>query len=273
MKLMQCSFSLLAAALTLCSCAQPQDLAQCESETLILSTTTSTEDSGLLSFMLPFFEEEYGLEVRVISVGTGAALQLGRDGEADVLLVHARTEEDRFVEEGYAERRYDVMYNDFVIVGPDNGTIVHNNDIYETLITIWSENLPFVSRGDDSGTHTREISLWEALEISPQENSAYYSVGQGMGATLGMAVELQAFTLSDRATWLSFPNKDNFTIISEGHPDLLNPYGIMAVSSSKNPAAAGSFINWITSPKAQELIASFGIEEFGEPLFFPNAAY
>jgi len=238
---------------------------------LVMSTTTSTEDSGLLGFILPVFEEMYGWEVQVISVGTGAALQIGRDGEADVLLVHARSEEDRFVAEGYAPRRHDIMYNDFVIVGPEDGPIQHNNDIFATFTYILEQNVPFISRGDNSGTHMRELQIWEALELSPEDNSAYIEVGQGMGATLGMAVETQAFTLSDRATWLSFPDKDNFVIVCEGHEDLLNPYGIMVVSSSLQPDAAQAFVDWMLSPLAQDLIASFGVEEFGQPLFFPDA--
>jgi len=238
---------------------------------LTLATTTSTEDSGLLRFILPVFEAESGWEVRVISVGTGAAMQIGRDGEADVLLVHARAEEDRFVSEGYAPRRHDIMYNDFVIVGPEDGAISHNNDIHETFATILSQNLPFVSRGDNSGTHIRELQLWEAIGLSPGDNTEYIEVGQGMGATLGMAIEMQAFTLSDRATWLSFPDKDNFIIVCEGHEDLLNPYGIMVIASSQQLGAAQAFVDWMLSPSTQELIGMFGVEEFGQPLFFPDA--
>ncbi|MCL2617561.1 MAG: extracellular solute-binding protein [Defluviitaleaceae bacterium] len=239
--------------------------------TLVLSTTTSTEDSGLLGFLLPYFEEEYGWDVQVISVGTGAALQIGRDGEADVLLVHARSEEDRFVAEGYAERRHDIMYNDFIIIGPDDGPVEHNNDIHATFTQILDYDLPFVSRGDNSGTHIRELQIWNAMNADPNENSAYIEVGQGMGATLGMAIEMQSYTLSDRATWLSFADKDNFIIVCEGHPDLLNPYGIMVVSSTLQPLAAQTFVSWMLSPEAQELISIFGVEEFGQPLFFPDA--
>ena len=238
--------------------------------TLTLATTTSTEDSGLLDFILPVFTEETGWEVMVISVGTGAALQLGRDGEADVLLVHARTEEYRFVAEGYAERRHDVMYNDFVIVGPE-GAIAHNDDVEQTFLTILNENLPFVSRGDNSGTHIRELHIWNSLSIDPTDNSAYIEVGQGMGATLGMAAEMNAFTLADRATWLAYPNVGNLVVVCEGNPLLLNPYGVMVVASTLQPVGAQAFIDWITSPPAQQLISVFGVEEFGQPLFFPEA--
>jgi len=238
---------------------------------LTLATTTSTEDSGLLDFILPVFTEETGWDIRVISVGTGAALQLGRDGEADVLLVHARTEEDRFVAEGYAERRHDVMYNDFVIVGPADGAISHNSDVEQTFRDILEQELPFVSRGDNSGTHMRELQIWDSLTLDPEENAHYISVGQGMGATLGMTVELDAFTLSDRATWLAYPDIGNLVIVCEGSELLLNPYGVMVVSTTEHPVGAQAFIDWITSPSTQNLISTFGVEEFGQPLFFPEA--
>ena len=238
---------------------------------ITLATTTSTEDSGLLGFILPVFTEETGWDIRVISVGTGAAMQLGRDGEADVLLVHARTEEDRFVAEGYAEARYDVMYNDFVIVGPSDGAISHNNDVEQTFTAILSQNLPFVSRGDNSGTHIRERQIWNNLGLNPADNSNYIEVGQGMGATLGMTVEMDAFTLSDRATWLSYPNVGNLVIVCEGGELLLNPYGVMIVSTTLHPEGARAFIDWIRSPSTQELISIFGVEEFGQSLFFPDA--
>ena len=238
---------------------------------ITLATTTSTADSGLLDFILPVFTEETGWEIRVISVGTGAALQLGRDGEADVVLVHARAEEDRFVAEGYAERRYDVMYNDFVIVGPSDGPIAHNDNVAETFTAILSGNLPFVSRGDNSGTHIRELDTWASLGLTPEDNTGYIEVGQGMGATLGMAVEMNAFTLVDRATWLAYPNVDNLVIVCEGSDALLNPYGVLVVSTTLLPEGAQVFVDWLTSPATQQLIESFGIEEFGQSLFFPQA--
>ena len=242
-----------------------------ETGTITLATTTSTDDSGLLDFILPVFKDETGWEVKVISVGTGAALQLGRDGEADVLLVHARTEEDKFVSEGYAERRYDVMYNDYVVVGPGGGAISHNSDAGQTFTDIKDQSLPFVSRGDNSGTHIRELQLWDKLGFAPADNTAYVESGQGMGATLGMTVEMDAYTLADRATWLAYPDVGNLVIVCEGDGQLLNPYGVMAVKSTEFPAGAQAFIDWMVSASTQRLIGTFGVAEYGQPLFFPDA--
>jgi len=262
----------LAAVIILCTSLLM--VAACSSSapgTITLATTTSTYDSGLLDFLLPVFTEETGWEVKVISVGTGAALQLGRDGEADALLVHARAQEDQFVADGYAESRYDVMYNDFIIVGPGGGAISHNEDIDRTFSDILELNLPFISRGDESGTHARELQIWDGLGFDPEDNENYMESGQGMGATLGMAAEMNAYTLSDRGTWLAYPDAGNLVIVCEGHPRLLNPYGVMVVASTLHPEGAQAFVDWIRSPVAQELIASFGVEEFGQPLFFPDA--
>jgi len=242
---------------------------------IILSTTTSTEDSGLLAYILPVFTEETGWEVDTIAVGTGAALQMGRDGQADVLLVHSRPDEDKFIEEGYAEKRYDVMYNDYVIVGPKGGSIAYNQDVEETFQTIAGSNLVFVSRGDDSGTHKKELSIWKILGVDPESNTEYVSAGQGMGATLGMAKEMNAFTLVDRATWLSYADKGDLEIVCEKSKDLLNPYGVIPVSASVNDLinteGGQAFADWITSQSTQELIATFGVAEFGQPLFIPDA--
>jgi len=250
-------------------------LSACNNEsktgTITLATTTSTYDSGLLDFILPAFTQETGWEIRVIPVGTGAAMQLGRDGEADVLLVHARSQEDAFVADGFAETRYDVMYNDFIVVGPSDGAISHNTSITQTFNAIYESELPFVSRGDESGTHTRELSLWSKLELNPTDNINYIEIGDGMGATLGMAAEKDSFTLSDRATWLSYPNKRNLVIVCENDPDLLNPYGVIIVSSTLEPVGAQKFVDWIRSAGTQQLIGSFGVEEFGQSLFFPSA--
>ena len=239
--------------------------------TIVLATTTSTDDSGLLDFILPVFTEETGWDVQVISVGTGAALQLGRDGEADVLLVHARAQEDQFVEDGFAKERFDVMYNDFVVVGPDAGAISYNGDIEQTFTDILEQNLHFISRGDESGTHTRELQIWDSLELSPESNENYLESGQGMGATLGMAVEMDAYTLADRATWLAYPDTGNLVIVCEGNPRLLNPYGVLIVATTLEPIGAQAFIDWIISPPAQQLISTFGIDEYGQSLFFPDA--
>jgi len=239
--------------------------------TITLATTTSTEDSGLLDFILPYFTEDTGWDIRVISVGTGAALQLGRDGEADVVLVHARAEEDRFVAEGYAPRRYDVMHNDFIIAGPADGPIAYNNDPMGTFLAIYQQQLLFLSRGDNSGTHVKEREIWEATNIlDPYTNPNFTSVGQGMGATLGMAVELDGYILSDRATWLNYPNKGNLVIVSEFGDILQNPYGMMIVNGALEQEGARAFADWLTGSRAQYLISIFGVEDFGAPLFFPH---
>ena len=235
---------------------------------MVLATTTSTYDSGLLDFLLPVFTAETGFGVRLISVGTGAALQLGRDGEADVILVHARTQEDAFVAQGYAHDRHDVMYNDFLIVGPPD-PIAHNHDVLATLRYIYDNNLRFVSRGDNSGTYIRELELWDALGLDTFKNRTnYLEVGQGMGQTLIMAVELNAFTLVDRSTWVFARERGELVVVSELDPLLLNPYGVLKVASSRNPIAAKAFVNWLIGDIAQQLIADYGVESFGEPLFF-----
>lgn len=241
---------------------------------IILATTTSTQDSGLLDHILPVFTSQTGWAVDVVSVGTGAALQLGRDGQADVLLVHAREQEIQFVADGHGLARHDVMYNDFVLVGPRT-PISHNNDINRTLTTIAAQNLPFVSRGDNSGTHTMELGLWRASGINVSSLTRYSSVGQGMGATLQMAKELNAYTLSDRATWLIQGDKQAMVIVCEKAEDLLNYYGVIAVNPAKNSRinaqGAQDFVNWILSPSAQRLIGRYGQAEFGGSLFTPNA--
>lgn len=246
-----------------------------ENGKIILSTTTSTEDSGLLEFILPDFTEKTGIEVDTIAVGTGAALQMGKDGEADVLLVHAKADEEAFVEEGYGVERFDVMYNDFIIVGPKDGAISPNEDVEETFKTIANDNLPFVSRGDDSGTHKKEVGIWKSLDIDVENLLEYVSAGQGMGATLGMAAEKNAYCLTDRATWLTFEDKGDLDIVCEKSEDLLNYYGVIAVNPDKNEGVneegAKAFVDWIISPETQELIGTFGEEEFGQSLFTPNA--
>ena len=267
--------SALSLTIVIILCISLVMLSACSSEdeagTIVLATTTSTDDSGLLDFILPVFTEETGWDVQVISVGTGAALQLGRDGEADVLLVHARAQEDQFVADGFAEERFDVMYNDFVVVGPNGGVISHNSDIEQTFRDILEQNLPFISRGDESGTHTRELQIWTALGLDPEDNENYMESGQGMGATLGMTAELDAYTLADRATWLAYTNVGNLVIVCEGNPRLLNPYGVMVVATTLQPVGAQKFIDWIISPSTQQLISTFGVEQYGQPLFFPDA--
>ena len=245
---------------------------------LILATTTSTENSGLLAYLLPDFEAEYGVEVDVIAVGTGQALTLGEDGNADVLLVHARAREDAFMEAGHGVRREDVMYNDFVIVGPANDPagIAGMTDAAEALAKIAEAEAPFVSRGDDSGTHTKEKAIWEAAGIEPS-GDWYISAGQGMGAVLTMADEQQAYTLSDRATYLARTLEGTeLEILVEGDPILFNPYGVMAVNPDKGDHIqadlANTFIDWLISVPTQEKIGQFGVDEFGAPLFTPDSA-
>jgi tungstate transport system substrate-binding protein len=241
---------------------------------IILSTTTSTKDSGLLDFILPVFTEQTGWTVDVISVGTGAALQMGRDGQADVLLVHARAQEEQFVADGHGLRRFDVMYNDFIVAGPRT-PIAHNSNVNQTFRAIADQNLPFVSRGDNSGTHTMELNLWRGISVDIANLSRYSSVGQGMGATLQMANEMQAYTLADRATWLSQRNLSNLAIVCELDTALLNYYGVIAVNPAKsggiNAQGAQDFVNWMLLPATQTLIGSYGIAEFGGALFTPNA--
>jgi len=244
---------------------------------LILATTTSTNDSGLLDYILPDFEGETGAEVDVIAVGTGQALSLGENGDADVLLVHARAREDVFMDAGHGVRREDVMYNDFVIVGPpdDSAGIQGIESAAEAFQAIAEAEAPFVSRGDDSGTHTKEKFVWEEAGIEP-EGDWYISAGQGMGAVLTMADEQQAYTLSDRATYLARTLEGTeLVILVEGDPILFNPYGVIVVNPEKNPEIqnelANTFIDWLISLPVQEKIGEFGIDEFDQPLFVPDS--
>jgi tungstate transport system substrate-binding protein len=244
---------------------------------LILATTTSTENSGLLAYLLPGFEQAYNVKVDVIAVGTGQALKLGEDGNADVLLVHARALEDAFMEAGHGSRREDVMYNDFIIVGPatDPAGIAGMKDAAAAFDKIAAAESPFVSRGDNSGTNTKELEIWQAAGIEPSGNW-YISAGQGMGAVLTMADEQNAYTLSDRATYLARTLEGTeLKILVEGDPILFNPYGVIAVNPNKGPQIqaelANTFIDWLVSLPTQETIAQFGVAEFGAPLFTPDS--
>lgn len=245
---------------------------------LILATTTSTEDSGLLDYLLPDFEKEFNTEVDVIAVGTGQALQLGRDGNADVLLVHARSQEDAFMEAGDGSRREDVMYNDFVIIGPqsDPAGIKGMASAAEAFQKIADAKAVFISRGDKSGTHSKELSIWEKAGITP-EGDWYIAAGQGMGEVLTMAVEQQAYALSDRATYLARTKAGlDLEVLVEKDQSLLNPYGVIAVNPNKGPhinnELAEKFIDWIISVPTQEKIEAFGKDEFGQSLFVPDSA-
>lgn len=239
---------------------------------IILSTTTSTQDSGLLDFILPIFTEDTGIEVKTVSVGTGKALQMARDGEADVLLVHAKPDELKLVEEGHGTERRDVMYNDFILVGPKDGTVSRGNDIEGGLKFISENDLIFVSRGDDSGTHKKELSIWKSANVEPM-GDWYLEAGAGMGDVLKIADERQGYTLTDRATYLSMKDTLDLDIIIEGNDVMYNQYGVIPVNPDKaniNNDGAVEFMNWITSPKGQDLIKEFGVEEYGEALFIPN---
>jgi len=242
---------------------------------LKLATTTSTENSGLLAVLLPPFEEKYNIKVDVVAVGTGAAIQLGKNGDVDVILVHAREAEDQFVDEGYGVNRRDVMHNDFIILGPfeDPAGISGEENAVSALVKI--ANLEgasyFISRGDDSGTHKKELSLWQSADISP-EGEWYLEIGQGMGAALQVADERQGYVISDRGTYIAYKDKIDLVILSEGDPLLFNPYGIIAV----NPAIhshvkymeAMQLIAWMTSIEGQKIIAEYIMD--GEVLFFPD---
>jgi tungstate transport system substrate-binding protein len=258
-----------------------------EPEVLRLATTTSTADSGLLDAILPGFEEAHNARVDVVAVGTGQAIELGEAGDADVILVHARAREDAFVAEGHGLSRVDVMYNDFIIVGPatDPAGAAGATSAADALGIIASSGATFASRGDDSGTHTKELSLWEAAGgvPDPASDSWYQSLGQGMGETLLFADESAAYTLADRGTYLSMKgdgNLPNLEVIVGGQSiaenddsALLNPYGVIAVNPDKggiNEELAQAFVEWITSAGVQQQIAAFGTEQFGQPLFYPN---
>jgi len=288
---------LLLAAMLLSACASPAQVTEAPAATeppeaaqppaptaaapgekkLILATTTSTEDSGLLEYLLPMFDQETGVKVEVIAVGTGQALQLGQDGNADVLLVHARAKEDEFMAANHGTRREDVMYNDFVIVCPesDPAGIKGMTSAVDAFKKIAETQTTFVSRGDDSGTHTKEKSIWQAAGIEPQ-GDWYVSSGQGMGEVLTMSEEQQACTLSDRATYLARTKEGlKLVVLVEGDKTLFNPYGVIAVNPDKSPNIqadlANQFIDWIISLPVQEKIAEFGMAEFGQSLFIPDS--
>jgi len=272
---------LILIALLVTACAPPTGLntaaPPADKGELVLATTTSTYDSGLLDAILPDFENKTGIEVRVLAVGTGQALALGAAGDADVLLVHAREREDQFVAEGNAPYRRDVMYNDFVIIGPadDPAGIKGTGTAADAFAQIAAAQAPFVSRGDDSGTHIKEQKIWKMAGIEPA-GDWYQSAGQGMGAVLNIANEQQAYTMSDRSTYLArLAEGLDLEIMVEEDPPLFNPYGVLPVNPELaegiNADGALAFVDWITSEDTQTLIAEFGIETYGKPLFFPNA--
>ena len=266
-------FILLFAGFThMASTAQAED-----KPPIVVQSTTSTKNSGLYDYLLPIFTKDTGIGVHVVAVGTGAAVRNAMNCDGDVLLVHSQQREEAFVANGYAPRRYPLMYNDFVIIGPasDPASLSGTQDAVKALQAIADTKARFISRGDDSGTHIKELDLWRMAEFEPAQYSGdwYREVGTGMGATINIAVGLGAYTLSDRATWLKFANKSDFTILVEGDTRLFNPYGIMRVTADKCPSAqiesAQIFIDWLTSAKGQNLIASYKID--GKTLFFAYA--
>jgi len=241
---------------------------------ITIASTTSTEASGLFDHILPVFAAQTGIEVRVVSQGTGQAMETGRRGDADVVLVHAREQEEAFVAQGYGVQRFDVMYNDFVIVGPgdDPAGVAMSGSAAGAMARIAAAGATFASRGDDSGTHLAELALWLGAGIDPA-GRWYLSTGSGMGATLNTAAQIPAYALTDRGTWLSFANPGPLQILFEGDPALVNRYGIILVNPDRHPhvkaEAAQSFIDWIISDVGQAAISSFTVR--GERLFFPNA--
>jgi len=267
-------------ALSLAGCSNATDTtdepaATPEPTDLVLASTTSTQDSGLFDVLVPAFEEanpEY--KVQVIAVGTGEALKLGETKDADVLLVHAKKDEEKFVASGFGTERKDVMYNDFVIVGPDADPsgVKSSADTTAAMKAIAGGTAPWVSRGDDSGTHKKELSLWRASKVpTPTPGGWYESTGQGMGETLKIASEKQGYTLADRATYLTMKDTLDLVIVREGDKGLLNQYGVIVVTDAKNGDGAQAFADWVTSDEGQKVIGEYGVEDFGQQLFVPNA--
>jgi tungstate transport system substrate-binding protein len=249
-----------------------------QEKSIVVASTTSTQDSGLFGHILPIFKSKTGIEVKMIALGTGQALDTARRGDADVVFVHARPQEEKFVADGDGVKRFDVMYNDFVLIGPksDPAKIAGKKDIVAALTTISRTNAPFISRGDRSGTHAAELALWKAADIdpAPHKGAWYREIGQGMGAALNMAAAQGAYVLSDRGTWISFKNKGDLSIAVEGDAKLFNPYGVILVNPAKHTHVrqeyGQQFIDWLTSRDGQAAIASYKIE--GQQLFFPSAS-
>jgi len=262
-----------AAALVAACCGS----ASAQDRFITVASTTSTEQSGLFGYLLPRFTEASGIAVKVVAVGTGQALDIGRRGDADVVFVHDKPAEEKFLSEGFATTRYDVMYNDFIVVGPkaDPAHISGEKDVADALRKIASAKAPFISRGDRSGTHEAELRLWKiaGIDLATAKGDWYREIGQGMGPALNMASSSNAYVLSDRGTWLSFKNKGELVILNQGDKRLFNQYGVMLVNPANHPAVKArdgqAFIDWVISPKGQETIAGYKIG--GEQLFFPNA--
>ena len=260
----------LAAVLLFSPAARPQD------KIIVMASTTSTEQSGLFAHLLPAFKQATGIDARVVAVGTGQALDIGRRGDADVVFVHDTAAEEKFVAEGFSVKRYPVMYNDFVLVGPAaDPAHTKGNNIAAALAKLAAGSTDFISRGDRSGTHAAELRLWKVagIDIAAQKPSGYKECGCGMGPALNIAASTDAYVLTDRGTWLSFKNRAGLTILVEGDKSLFNQYGVMVVNPAKHPhvkqALAQAFADWVISPAGQAVVASYKIG--GEQLFFPNA--
>ena len=248
--------------------------ASAQTPSIVVASTTSTEQSGLFSVLLPEFKKASGIDVKVVALGTGQAIDMGRRGDADVLFVHDKVAEEKVVAEGFAVKRLEVMYNDFVVVGPASDPVkVKGNDVVEALKKLSAANGPFISRGDKSGTHAAELRFWKMADLADKQGSGYKSCGCGMGPALNMASSSNAYALTDRGTWLNFKNRGDLKVLVEGDKRLFNQYGVMLVNPAKHPhvkAADGQkFIDWLISPVGQGVIASYKIG--GEQLFFPNA--
>ena len=261
---------------TLLALSIPVAQVYAQEKSIVLSSTTSTEQSGLFNYMLPIFKTKTGIEVKVVAVGTGQALDIGRRGDADVVFVHDKAAEEKFVEEGFATKRIEVMYNDFVLIGPksDPAKVGGGKDIQVALQKIAAAQAPFVSRADKSGTHAAELRYWKGAGISIAPGTPWYKeTGSGMGPALNTASAMNGYILADRGTWLSFKNRGDLTILVQGDPKLFNQYGVMLVNPAKFPnvkkVQGQEFIDWLVSKNGQDVIASYKIE--GEQLFFPNA--
>src|SRR5690348_9084174 len=272
MKLRKLGLALLILACLAAARAEP-------GASITVASTTSTEQSGLFGYLLPRFTEATNIGVKVVAVGTGQALDMGRRGDADVVFVHDRPSEEKFMAEGQGVKRFDVMYNDFVIVGPksDPAHIAGDKDVVDALRKIAAAKAPFISRGDRSGTNEAELRLWKqaGIDVAAAKDGWYREIGQGMGPALNMASSANAYLLSDRGTWLSFKNRGELAVLTEGDKRLFNQYGVMLVNPDKHPSVKAkegqAFIDWLISPKGQETIAAYKVG--GEQLFFPNASH
>ena len=251
--------------------------AQAQDRFITVASTTSTEQSGLFGYILPILEKKTGISVRVVALGTGQALDVGRRGDADVVFVHAKAAEEKFMAEGQGVKRYPVMYNDFVLIGPKNdpAKVAGSKDILSALKKVETAQVPFVSRGDRSGTHMAELDLWKAagVDIDKGKGPWYRDTGEGMGPALNSAASMNAYILADRGTWLAFKNRSDLAILLEGDKRLFNQYAVILVNPAKHPSVktelGQTFIDWVISPEGQKAIADYKID--GKQLFFPNA--